>query len=379
MGKYYVMFNPFASNGGGGYVPPGGEGKTFYLANDISNVGLWIRPIGNESTPFKGVFNGASHSISGIEMYSGDDYIGLFGYVQSGGHLAQILNLNVVDCDINGANFVGAICGYIENADILSCAYSGHVVGDDRVGGICGYAVSSNVQGCSNYGNGYSSVSGDDFVGGIVGECRSALALCTIDDKVSISGINYVGGLFGRMMGNGAYGNQCLSAANEIHGSMYVGGIGGSYIQGHSLGLSDCMNLTSLNLPLASCVGGIVGNINTSKISCCYNAGSLSGSIRVGGICANITGGDVSRCYNIGNVEGSNSGPITGTINSGGTVSNCFFDKQMCPIDNGYGIGRLTEDMVSYSLEDDLGASWLYQDDRYPALINLGFLWAGQS
>ncbi len=75
------------------------------------------------------------------------------------------------------------------------------------------------------------------------------------------------------------------------------------------------------------CVGGIVGNSDSSSIiSNCYNDVGVTGSSYVGGIVGSMSSSLISNCYNIGNVIGSSAsvGGIVGGNTSSSTISNCY-------------------------------------------------------
>lgn len=81
-----------------------------YLEADIDMEGYssQFQPIGSNSKPFRGMFDGQGHRIKNLHV-SGGDYTGFFGAVGGG---ATISNL-VLDssCEISGANYVGLAGG----------------------------------------------------------------------------------------------------------------------------------------------------------------------------------------------------------------------------------------------------------------------------
>jgi len=76
---------------------------------DLSSVTSTLEPIGTVSNPYVGCFDGQGHTISGLTLSLGSNYIGLFGVVSGG---ATIKNF-VLDasCSISGHAFVGLIGG----------------------------------------------------------------------------------------------------------------------------------------------------------------------------------------------------------------------------------------------------------------------------
>lgn len=65
-------------------------------------------PIGTEDNPFSGIFDGNSHTISGLKS-SGADRAGLFGYADG----ASISKLIVNGCDFSGNKSAAAMCGSV--------------------------------------------------------------------------------------------------------------------------------------------------------------------------------------------------------------------------------------------------------------------------
>ena len=63
------------------------SGKYFRLSQSVALTSAWT-PIGTESYPFRGTFDGNGNTVSG--MTASGDYIGLFGYVGSGAVLKNL-------------------------------------------------------------------------------------------------------------------------------------------------------------------------------------------------------------------------------------------------------------------------------------------------
>ncbi len=166
----------------------------YILANDIDatvtktwNGGAGFMPIGNESAPFNGTFDGRGHKIINLWINrSSTGYVGLFGFVTSN---AVIENVSLINVSVRGNNYTGGLVG--ENAGTVSNSYiTGNASGSKYVGGLVGY----------NYGtvsNSYStgSVRGNNYTGGLVGKNSG-----TVNNSYAtgnVSGSKYVGGLVG--------------------------------------------------------------------------------------------------------------------------------------------------------------------------------------
>ena len=125
-------------------------GKYFKLGNDIDyqpNT-AWndatstennYTAIGNENKAFCGIFDGDSHTVSGIRIYKPNaDYQGIFGRVWEG----TVKNVTLTDARITGDDFIGGISGHIngnnsptiQNCLVLNTAingsFCGAVIGD---------------------------------------------------------------------------------------------------------------------------------------------------------------------------------------------------------------------------------------------------------
>ena len=137
--------------------------------SSFSDGAGWI-PIGHsDDNTFMGHFDGNGRTIS--NLYINDplgeyDNVGLFGWIRGG----SVRNLSVTGANINGADFIGGIAGYMSlNARIENCRFSGDVTGSGYyIGGIAGRINNSEITGC--YATG--AVAGDNFTGGIAGSAN---------------------------------------------------------------------------------------------------------------------------------------------------------------------------------------------------------------
>ena len=136
-------------------------GNITYNRNKENNY----TPIGTESHPFRGTFDGQGKTISGLNInLSTTDYVGLFGIING----ATIKNVKLDNSTITGKNSVGGIVGYGGSSftTVENCAVTSNVSvsGYSRVGGIVGKFAT--VRGCTSA----AVVKGDGYyVGGIIG------------------------------------------------------------------------------------------------------------------------------------------------------------------------------------------------------------------
>ena len=166
----------------------------FKSIRDIDLAGLDLFIIGDEEYPYRGVFDGNGHTISNFSYNStGTNYIGLFGFVE--GSNAEVKNLGLIDPNIDaGTGYcVGSMVGFLGGSTITNCyVEGGSVAGGEEVGGLVG----------KNWGtmtNSYSEVcvSGDNYVGGLVGFLNQGATIINCYSTGSVSGELYIGGLVG--------------------------------------------------------------------------------------------------------------------------------------------------------------------------------------
>lgn len=131
-------------------------------------------PIGSETKPFTGNFDGNGVIISGLTVDSNDSYVGLFGYVGEGAVISEV-GLYKADIATN-YYYAGGLAGYNEG-NISSCFVHGSISGLQRVGGIAGYNA------------------------GVIENCYSSGAIVPPPGSVAIS---YAGGLVGEIAAGGA-------------------------------------------------------------------------------------------------------------------------------------------------------------------------------
>lgn len=172
------------------------------------NAKSW-NPIGNGENHFSGNFNGGTKTISNlvIDQTCSSDYVGLFGYVESGAKIERVTLVNP-KINVTGKN-VGAIAGYSESAITRCKVYGGEITSnntssDAYVGGIVGVASRSLTENeiamCQvenialNSGNVVGGIAGK-FVSGVISNCKVG---ATIAGNLDIKP-NYAGGLVGEI------------------------------------------------------------------------------------------------------------------------------------------------------------------------------------
>lgn len=188
------------------------------------NSGSGFSPIGNQATPFSGVYDGNRHAIDNLFISrGGTDFIGLFGDASG----AQIKNIAVTGETVTGSVYVGGLVGFSESTSISNSHSSGAITGNhSSVGGIVGYSeIRSSVDTCYST----ASATGGGYVGGLVGgNDSSSVSYCYSIGSVTGSGgsSSYIGGLVG-------YNNpsstvmSCYSTGSVSAVGFYIGGLVG--------------------------------------------------------------------------------------------------------------------------------------------------------
>ena len=235
------------------------------LTHDIDLSGTEWEPVGDRNNVYTGTFDGNGHTISNLtitkENLSFGDDCGMFGRVGTNATIEDLtlesVRLNVgadgipigalagsnqgtiSNCKVSGnisvtnneMQYVGGIVGWMESGVIQYCHSSASIQGgnSEYVGGVLGgeYITATVIKGCSFSG----SVTGNRFVGGIVGYCRSfdKKTACYSTGSLSSTG-GFAGGIVGAL--------QFTSEANACYWSNFDGeGVGYGYNSSEGTGL----------------------------------------------------------------------------------------------------------------------------------------------
>lgn len=321
------------------------EGGAFY------NNGEGWEPIGTESKPFTGHFNGNGYAVSGLkENITSNKLGGLFGYNSGIIENTKLISANII---VNSTQigkcgaFGGIVAGY-NTGKIMYCDVSGNIEitctstsynACAYSGGICGrnageiYNCSS---GCSleatTYTTGGNYSGNATFVGGIVGLNISKISKC-VNFSVNIScfefehdsktpGDQFVGGIVGMNRTSTAKVIDCMNYADIVFtvnkrsdGNISIEGGGISGINCYGGRIEGCINYGNINFNKATstgfigCLGGICGVLDgediydnkyniekapdgklSTYIVDCKNFGDISSNVGyVSGIVANST------------------------------------------------------------------------------------------
>lgn len=347
---------------------PGGQVfTTAIIAPDTSTSG------GFQGTKFTGTFNGNNHIIYNATINTtNNSYIGLFGYVGSGG---QISNLILESVNITGGSCIGSLVGYNTGTVINECYANGTITGGSNswyVGGLVGYNSGCTIDSCSMAGSIIGgSIYNNSGVGGLVGHNEN----CTITDcytATSVTGNGFfrcLGGLIGE---NQSSDIRYCCATGPIYSfaySQYAGGLIGDNYLGT---VNNCYATGAITGNTHTAIGGLIGRNHSCAISNCYSTGSLSGE-NIGGLICSNDSATISYCYAAGLINALvNAGGLIG-YNTSGIVNSCFWDVETSgQTESSSGKGLTTNQMKSIIIYQNAGwvdKGWVINDGiDYPRL-----------
>ncbi len=199
--------------------------KHFKLMDDIDLAGFTgtdFNIIGTDyDNPFTGVFDGNGHTISNFTYISTDENdIGLFRYVEGG--TAKIKHLGLINPNVDAETgwSAGSLAGSLSIGAISNCyVEGGSVSGNDYVGGLVGFNLGT-ITNCYST----ASVSGYSFVGGLVGQNALPSTITNCYSTGSVSGNEDVGGLVGTNLDTI---KKCYATGSVRGTGWYVGGLVG--------------------------------------------------------------------------------------------------------------------------------------------------------
>lgn len=293
-------------------------GKTIKLGADIvvntGNAATWAQnapqykwsPVGTNSNPFKGTFDGQMHSISGIYLKTDTMYSGLFGATTDE---ATIKNLRLINSYFEtSAMSFGSIAG--RGRGTFDTIYSNAIV-------------------VSSTGN----------VGGIIGqvpaESKIKVNNCWFDGRVATSGNTFndrrVGGVIGVAYSDMTISN-CLNTG-IVDASKYT---------------TPNTNNNKIIVPLA---GGILG-LNPKDVTA-----TISGCLNIGKIVVN-------------DVATAGYGPIVGYREGTMTIVDTYATPDSCDLFSGSRVNGLVTAIDSGMLKGYGAYQWTFLDfENYWAVV----------
>ena len=228
---------------------------------EVSGVDSNYTPIGNETNPFRGTYDGGGNTISGIRTIQ-RDHRGIFGYVDGG----TIRNLALSNSQIGGENYLGGIVGCNLGGTIQNCRVDGSVLipgfrNTSHHGGIAGYNVNGHIIGCLSGADIHNS-SHNGYFGGLVGYFKGGTLKDCLYTGSFVSAISYYGALLGVL------GSASSNLANNYYTAIGLGGVGTNVSSSDKDGARRGHTIT-----LGSNVG-IVGDVTTYDVSGITSIGS---------------------------------------------------------------------------------------------------------
>lgn len=241
------------------------------LTADIDLSGETWTPIGSESTPYIGTFDGQGYTISGMTIENAESYSGLFGNVTGtvrdftvtgsititgdetvsrvGGAVGSLGTASVggtvsgvtsgVDITVSAGNdHIGGVVGSMpENSSptVENCIYTGKITvtaAAGSVAGIVGYIRTGTIQNCANQGSISVDVGGTGSVGGILGYCNNGgiyIRNCYNTGVIAAEGTANVGAIVGQNKSTQATVSNCCyltGSADKGQGQLDTDAVG---------------------------------------------------------------------------------------------------------------------------------------------------------
>ncbi len=308
------------------------SGRYILMNNlDLSSETNW-QPIGDETSPFTGVFYGNGYSIKNMEISVTPETkydvkkcgIGLFGKIDE----AVIANVNLENVNIS-VNYpfdsgypTGTIAGICNSSYIFDCTASGNI--NSTLGGF--YDVGGITGTVSDRGNSF------------IANCINFVNINIIGKKdensfgFAVAHTTEVGGIAGSVYGYNIV-SKCINNGSitiEPINTVYTGGIVGAAY--YNAPVIDCANRGDITVAKNAFAGGICGQSHSIVNS--YNVGSVTiidtTYAWLGGIAgvtefnvdeshqnnSNATNAMIANCYYINDFNTAISNANEGTLTS---------------------------------------------------------------
>lgn len=351
------------------------------LMNDITLTENWGR-VGKtnagdtKNKDYTGTFEGNNHLINGLNIETGDGYI---GFIASLGANGKVQNLSIkvksISSTSNGQVMGGIVGNVAADASIENCTLvlenGSRIISEDKVagnqygfyaGGIAGKSLGA-IKNCTVLATGDAFIQAKNSVGGISGYLEGGtMENCHVSGVLLVAYVlidtpqGDAAGIVGELKNN-AKVIACFSVDYKIACGNRAGGIAGR-LNGENISIVGCysvngqINQTYEEQLLIQKAGGIVGEANakaTNKITACYSANltmATKDGKKIGGIIGNNTA-TVSTCY------------TTSTQAGGGTT-----------------VQAITKDIEGSAMNSalsDVGVNWEYiasDNNPFPLIIH---------
>lgn len=322
----------------GSYVP--GLSNSYIQVSNINLSGISnFVPIGSDTIPFRGVFDGGGYEISNLSI-DGGDYVGLFGKASG----AEFKNIGIINVNIKGGFRTGSLVGYqYGSSRVINSYATGRVKGANDTGGLVGYQ------------DGGSLVENSHTSGKVTGTVRLA------------------GGLVGGQADNSFIKNSYSMSKVYMNGRDGAGGLIGGQRTGHVVK----SYATGEVYGSGSDVGGLVGyqRVGSSIINS-YASGFVSGKEDAGGLVGQQNNKSrIESSYAVGRVIGNGHiGGLLGRQYDNSTVLNSYFDM-ITTTHNASAGGIGVQSLITTEMKDrssfsgwDFDNVWVMVDGQYPLL-----------
>ena len=244
------------------------ETPVYYrLTADIDLTGKKFTPIGTSSAPFRGVLDGAGHTIKGLSFTkcNTDGNMGLFGYIK---------NAIVKDLTLEDASLV-----FDKNSETKK--------GELNCGLLVGHSVSSMIDNCHVKGN-------IDILSNVI----------TVDNQILSAG-----GVVGKVESGRISGVSYEGTVTAQYGRSYAGGLVG-FAQGDD---PDFMLLNSKSVATVSAVGTSYNASSNPVVSYAYaRAGVLVGNLSHAGRLSSLLA--IGSASASSTVDGTNKSDLTSGV-----------------------------------------------------------------
>ena len=226
-------------------------------------------PVGQDGAVFRGIFDGAGYTVSGMHIQSEEEGVSLFGYING----AEIRNVNISGISVTASAYIGGIVGIAESSLIENCHvrnFSLIATNTDHcnIGGAVGVALHSVVKNCSAVGG---SVKGYRDLGGFMGEANhSEVVNCFADDVSDLQAQgNSCGGFVGNFKGASRF-ERCFTAVN-VSGALRIGSFSGFSGGDRRAEMKQCLALGNVGSCRRETHGGLTGARVANVVDCYYS------------------------------------------------------------------------------------------------------------
>lgn len=329
------------------------EGKFIKLADDIDFTGKEFKPIGVSPTFMNATFDGANHTMKGIDYQGEGQYVGTFGVI---GSTATVKNLTLE----------GKISNKVpEGAAVSYASYLGAFAGK----------LYGKIENCVNR---MEVTSEKNYVAGFVGEAYDGASFTKCINRGPVTAGGYIGGILanGKAAGGKLSFTDCSNEGNLLSTSTsssyagYTGGIASKTAEANFIRCTNTGKLEAVEIARANYIAGIVAFVSGTKgnpycvFEDCVNTADIKANAGAAGIVANTstTAGanrlQMTGCVNKGNMEvistSSSSKSVGGLmlmLPAGSMIMDCHNEGDVTSV-KASGVGGISGTVASTPTAD---------------------------